>query len=926
MRITMRTRMLTLAVAAALVQGCGGAEDVQSLIAKAQDYRNRNERSAAVIELKNAVAKQPDHAEARFLLGTLYLEIADPASAEKEFRRALEHGYDRGKALPALGEALVVSGQYDKLLGEVTDDGVQDKEAKAQVLALRGQALLGTGKTFEGRKALRDALASAPDSPPVLLANARLAALDRNFDLANQHVERALARDQTNVDAWMMKGDVARMSGNNEAAASAYAKALALRPGNPVAQIAAASVDIEMGRLDEARKRVEQVRKAYPGNVAALFTQAQLEFRERKLTAARDSAALVLKVAPDHLPTVLLAGAVSAALGSYAEAQAHLEKVLQAAPSNRYARKLLVSTLAATGQLQRAREAVETGLRQAPADAEFLRLAGDVYARNSEFEKAEEYFERAAKTAPGNALVRTRLGMSRIALGQTQEGLADLDAASGMDSQGYQADVAIVVSHLRARRFDDALAAVGKLEAKQPKNPLTFNLKAAAYSGKNDIPAARKALEHALALQPTYLPAAVNLASFDLKDKNPAAARKRLEAVLEADKNNVQTLIALADLGPQLGASYSERTAWLERAVRAENGSAAARIKLTQLYLAGGEKDKALTVIQQARSSRPEDPLVLETLGSVQLAMGQKEQAVATFTALTQVAPNSAPALHLLGAAQAASGNSEAARASLKKAIAVKGDYPPPYALLAQLDMKAGRWADAMKVARELQKQAPKAAAGYVIEGDVLMAQDDPARAVAAYQAAYNQGKTGVAAMKLHQAYIRTGQQDVADTFLAQRLKEFPEDLFSRTYAAEHALRSGKLNDAMAQYEWLAAREPYKSSVLNNLAWLYQQFKDPRALETAERAYKAEPGNAGTADTLAMILVERGDVRRGVDLLQKAVAAAPGVPAIRYHYAQALMKAGERSRAKTELQQVVNTNIQFPEKAEATRLLAQLQD
>ncbi|MGE5526625.1 MAG: tetratricopeptide repeat protein, partial [Rhodospirillaceae bacterium] len=93
-----------------------------------------------------------------------------------------------------------------------------------------------------------------------------------------------------------------------------------------------------------------------------------------------------------------------------------------------------------------------------------------------------------------------------------------------------------------------------------------------------------------------------------------------------------------------------------------------------------------------------------------------------------------------------------------------------------------------------------------------------------------------------------------------------------------------------------------------------------------ERAYKAEPGNAGTADTLAMILVERGEVRRGVELLQKAVSAAPGVPAIRYHYAQALMKAGERGRAKTELQQVVNSTIQFPEKAEATRLLAQLQE
>jgi tetratricopeptide (TPR) repeat protein len=161
---------------------------------------------------------------------------------------------------------------------------------------------------------------------------------------------------------------------------------------------------------------------------------------------------------------------------------------------------------------------------------------------------------------------------------------------------------------------------------------------------------------------------------------------------------------------------------------------------------------------------------------------------------------------------------------------------------------------------------------------------------------------------------------------LAQWLKESPEDAGVRVYAAEAALRSGKYQNAIEQYEWLLRKTPDDVSMLNNLAWAYQQTKDPRALETGERAYKLKPDSPAVTDTLGWMLVEQGNAKRGAELLQKAVAAAPESLAIRYHLAQALAKTGDKAQAINHLERIVAAGPKFSQEAEAAALLKQLKN
>jgi predicted Zn-dependent protease len=72
------------------------------------------------------------------------------------------------------------------------------------------------------------------------------------------------------------------------------------------------------------------------------------------------------------------------------------------------------------------------------------------------------------------------------------------------------------------------------------------------------------------------------------------------------------------------------------------------------------------------------------------------------------------------------------------------------------------------------------------------------------------------------------------------------------------------------------------------------------------------------------MLVERGDTKRGVELLGKAAAAAPNALEIRVHYARALAKSGDKTAAKRELERALQSAGESPLRAEAEALLKQL--
>jgi len=86
------------------IAACSEQSSESHLLA-AKSHIEQQDSKSAVIELKNAIKLDPKLAEARFLLGKVYLENREYQGAEKELSRALDLKYPANKVVPLLSIA-----------------------------------------------------------------------------------------------------------------------------------------------------------------------------------------------------------------------------------------------------------------------------------------------------------------------------------------------------------------------------------------------------------------------------------------------------------------------------------------------------------------------------------------------------------------------------------------------------------------------------------------------------------------------------------------------------------------------------------------------------------------------------------------------------------------------------------------------------
>ncbi len=227
-------------------------------------------------------------------------------------------------------------------------------------------------------------------------------------------------------------------------------------------------------------------------------------------------------------------------------------------------------------------------------------------------------------------------------------------------------------------------------------------------------------------------------------------------------------------------------------------------------------------------------------------------------------------------------------------------------------------------LARELKESYPSEPVGYSLEGQALAQQGKWPEAVRVLNAGIERSKAPGLVIELHRTLVSSGDPKEASRVIADWVKAHPRELPVRSYLADSALAALDYPKAVALYKEVVADYPNDVHSLNNLAWAASAAGEPSALTYAERASKLAPEDPVVLDTLGTILIERGDLARGAEVLKQASAAAPNATDLRFSLAKALIRSGDTAGARRELEALAKLGKQYQKQDEVQKLLSRL--
>lgn len=899
------SKCLLLPVLVALM-ACGARLTAEERLDVARTRLADGDAPTAVIHLKNVLQEDPSNVAARVLLAEASFKAGDFDSAAKEYLRAVDLGSELDDFRLPLVESLVRAGGIEEAL-RLTDPA--DAELTPELSYWRALALARIGQAAEGKALLESLQAPAELRNRAQVALARVALADQQPDAALAILAPLGESMAGDADFWEAMGFASLQAGRADDAVAAFGKAAAVvvdplgqrrfsyRAGETEALLAA-------GRLEEARQLASSLQAQSSRDPVANYLMSRVELQSGDATQALAYAQAVLAAQPDSSIGNMMAGAASLSLGQTAQAERYLERAIASEPGNMPARKLLAQTRLGLHSPERALEALGPGVADG-TDASAAALAGVASVRAGDPEAAVEIFRRQLEADPGNDETRSLLAVSLMSAGRTEEALAELaQIKSGEGVIRQRADLIGIAAHLQGNDVPAARALARQAATANPGDVAMLNALGSLFEGAGQLDDAAAWFEEALSIAPESTAAAFNLGRITANQGQLDRSRELFNGIIAREPGSAAALTSLAQIEWALN-RRDEAFAALGRARAADPADGGSRFVLTQFLVTTGRAAEAVEVAREAVAISPGSAPFANALGVALLESGNPAEALPEFARALELNPAEARYLFNSARAHLALGDDGRAREHLVNALALEPNDMVMLAMLVDLDRRAGRLDAAGQALARLERAAPQGDPRVaLLRGELLLAKERYGEAAQAFGEAQRLGAGARAAIGLYETRRRGNLPDPAAPLNAW-LSEHPEDLAARSLLAEHFLAIDDQPAAIREYEKLIDLAPETPLFLNNLAWLYGESGDDRALPLARRAHELLPDNPMIADTYGWILHRQGDNAAALQQLAAAVAGAPEAGDVRYRYAVVLAETGDRAGAMREARAVL---------------------
>ncbi|MGH8282736.1 MAG: XrtA/PEP-CTERM system TPR-repeat protein PrsT [Gammaproteobacteria bacterium] len=910
--------------AAVLLGGCGLSGRHGSLAAGVK-YEAAGQYRAAYIEAKKVLQHDSKNGTAWLLLGKASLMLGNPRDALSDLQNAQANGIPKSQWAIPMGQTLLVTQKYATLLKTVSPANLEFSETKVRVLALRGDAYLGLKEMDQAKQSYQSALALNANEPQALVGLAKVSAIGNDPETANKYLQQALASDPDYADAWTLKGDLAFNTRDFTVAEEDYQKALSVKQTDVLPQkrfyamARLADSQIQQNKFDKALGNIQTLEKMAPEQPYPHYLHAVIYYKQGHYNEATSELQQVLKVAPDNEPAQLLLGAVNYAQGNFGQAEMFLSNVMGMDQKNAQARKLLALTLYQEGRSKQALDVLRPVIPGKPSDSQLLALM--------QREAAVGIGAPGSETAEGSAANPQNAQLASagqaIAAGNENEALRLLKALpagdASVESKRYGM---MVLAYVREKRPDEAVRVAAEYAHKAPDSSAAHLLYGTALVTAGKHAQARTEYLQAYKLDPKNLAALLSLGSLDMLEGHDKDATGRYELVLKKDPRNAVAMTALGRIAAAQG-DKAQAISRFKQAIAVAPKYVIPYVGLIVVYSSSGQFTEASDTARKLVEIEPNNPAALNAMGAVQLNAGQYKDALKPLQQAVKLAPQASLYRTNLARAQILNKDFKAAEANLNQVIKSAPDQVPAVALLAFLKMQDGDMPAAISLANTLQKQTSTQAAGFTLEGDLYMSKHAYAKAAQAYQRSLKLDYNRPTMVRTFLAFSDAGSNDAKDV-LREWLNKHPDDEAARMLLGQYYMDRAENNLSAEQYQLVLKAYPSSIEALNNLAWVYTQQGNPKAVSLAERVYKLAPNSASIKDTYGWALTVNGQAKTALPILSQATKEAPTIPAIQYHLAVAQERTGDHAGAKATLQTLLKSGASFPGKDAAKKLYRDL--
>jgi tetratricopeptide (TPR) repeat protein len=709
----MRNLVVRIAVVAMVVfsvSSCSRTpeEKLEKHVKRGDGYVKEQKYKEAAIEYRNAVKAVPKDAGAHWKLAKVSLATRDYRTAFQELQRTVELDPNNHEALGRLGDLYAVGGKLQEAT-QIADNLVNTRPMDPDGYILRAGISMRTGKIDDAIGNLKKAAELEPGRVRTLLAIGNLYTLKRDRKNALEWYDKALATDPKSVEVYVTRGNYFFAAGEREEGEKEYRRAIGISKDKEKLRILLAEHYHFQGRTEDSEKELNDVIKEF-NSQSARKVLAEYMLESGKVADAKPLVDAILKENEKDLDGKYLKGRIALAENRVDDAKAlfgevikqdasmarahlynglteirqgrietgkkEIEEAVKLEPGNARAQLVLGQLYLDTGSPVEAEKAAMEVLRRDPSNVLAGVLLADSFLARKEWAKAEQIYQALIKQSPKSGLGYLKMGLSRRLQGKPAESAKFFAQAMEKNPKDLAAINDYIFALVASKDAAKAKKVLDETVAKEPKNPLLWEMAGKFYMATGKPMEAEAAYLKAIELAPEYITPYYQLAILYQGQKKFQEAEARLRKVVETDDKNVGAHTLLGMMLDSQGRSKDAAKEYRRALELSPKNPLAANNLAASLAETGGNLDEALKFAQIAREAAPRDTNVADTLGWIYYKKGLIDTALPLIAEAAGKAKNNATIRFHYGMALAKKGNQKEAAEELKAALSLDPKFP----------------------------------------------------------------------------------------------------------------------------------------------------------------------------------------------------------------------------------------------------------